>query len=251
MKQISSIPMRDLVRTSMAARRRALVTNAFVLAASQCRPWLLSTSAASGSYDTYASNYDALDGGPLASTLGLDALRAEAASLCTGSVLEVGVGTGLNLPLYNPERCEKLTAIDLSSGMLREAAGPARQLEARNLPVELLRMDAEALTFADASFDCVIDTFSLCVYSRPDKALAEMRRVCRPGGKVILLEHVRSSNGMLGAYQDLTAQGAANLGGKGCVYNQDVAMLAKAAGLRVVRQKPALLGVIALLEAVP
>jgi methyltransferase OMS1, mitochondrial len=210
------------------------------------QPW----SVQSSEYDAYAAKYDDLDGGPLAEALGLPQLRAQAVGLCRGSVLECGVGTGLNLPLYSAAQCKDLTAIDLSRGMLNEAAAPASALS-RQLPVDLRVMDVEALNFADDTFDTVLDTFSLCVYPRPLRALSEMRRVCKPGGRVILLEHARSRIGMLGAYQDITAATAAQIGGKSCVYNQDVLAIVREAGLEVVRERSALLGAVVLIEATP
>jgi ubiquinone/menaquinone biosynthesis C-methylase UbiE len=104
-------------------------------------------------------------------------------------VLEVAVGTGLNLPLYGRE--VRLTGIDLSTEMLdvarKRAAGAGRQ-------VDLREGDAHALPFGEASFDTVVCTLSLCNIPDPDRAVAEMKRVLRPGGRLVLVDHVRSTN---------------------------------------------------------
>jgi ubiquinone/menaquinone biosynthesis C-methylase UbiE len=108
-----------------------------------------------------------------------------------GSVLEVGTGTGKNLEYY-PKDC-KVTAIDISPKMLKHAK--KRMVGMDNISLQV--MDAEKLAFADNSFDYVITTFVLCSIPNPVAALREMRRVCKPDGLVINLEHMRSSNRML------------------------------------------------------
>ncbi len=111
--------------------------------------------------------------------------REWACSRASGTVLEVAVGTGLNLPHYPAGAT--ITGIDLSDGMLdvarRRAADIGRE-------VTLRQGDAQALPFADASFDTVVCTFGLCAVPDADAAIDEMVRVLRPGGRLILVDHV-------------------------------------------------------------
>jgi len=113
--------------------------------------------------------------------------RASVCGKARGDTLEIAVGTGLNLPHYS--RHVRLTAIDLSSAMLDVAADRARRL---GLAVALENVDAQRLPYADSSFDSVVCTLSLCTIPDERRALAEAYRVLRPGGRLLLLEHVRS-----------------------------------------------------------
>jgi len=115
--------------------------------------------------------------------------RGWACSRASGDVLEVAVGTGLNLDAY-PQNV-RLTGIDLSEQMLAIATTRAAEL---GRDVELRQGDAHALPFADATFDTVVCTFGLCAIPDIDAALDEMTRVLRPGGKLILVDHVASSS---------------------------------------------------------
>ncbi|MDD2724367.1 MAG: methyltransferase domain-containing protein [Methylovulum sp.] len=103
-------------------------------------------------------------------------------------ILEVGVGTGKNFAYY--PGYARITAIDFSPGMLQQAA---IQKERKKVVVDLELMDVQSLYFADNSFDTVIATFVFCSVPMPLKGLKELHRVCKPGGQVLLLEHVLSS----------------------------------------------------------
>lgn len=213
-------------------------------------------------YDSYSADYDSLDGGAIADLLGFTRLRAEAVGLARGRVLELGVGTGLNLPFYysdsdsstkSTSSISSVTAVDLSQGMLSvakkriEDLGLGRNGSGENSsrssppPPVLVAADAAALPFEDSSFDIVLDTFSLCVFPEPLKALVEARRVLVKGsGKLVLVEHSRvSKNKALALYQDATAGliASGNGGGKGCVWNQDVPELLREAGFEVEKEE--------------
>ena len=107
-------------------------------------------------------------------------------------ILEVGVGTGKNF-LYYPPNAE-ITAIDFSDRMLARATERASR---QKINVRLEQMDVQHLTFADNSFDTVIDSFVFCSVPDPIRGLKEIERVCQPGGKVVMLEHVLSANPIL------------------------------------------------------
>ena len=103
-------------------------------------------------------------------------------------ILEVGVGTGKNFDYYPGDA--QITAIDFSQEMLRQATHKKAR---KAISVELDLMDVQSLAFADNSFDTVIGSFVFCSVPLPLKGLKELYRVCRPGGQVLLLEHVLSS----------------------------------------------------------
>ena len=115
--------------------------------------------------------------------------RDWACSQASGDVLEVAVGTGLNFDAYPSD--VRLTGIDLSDEMLEIARNRARDL---GREVVLQQGDAHALPFDDATFDTVVCTFGLCAIPDTDRALDEMTRVLRSGGRLILVDHVASSS---------------------------------------------------------
>jgi len=125
-------------------------------------------------------------------------------------ILEVGIGTGLNLPLY-PRQCH-LTGIDLSVEMLRKAEEKVSEHEMRNVVLKV--MDAAAMSFADNEFDRVLATYVISAVPDPVAVLREMKRVCRPGGTIVILNHFKSEHTAIGAVEDVLAPLCARLGWK-------------------------------------
>ena len=138
-------------------------------------------------YDRYAPIYDVLFGA--IQRPGCRRMAEAVHRLEVSHILEVGVGTGLTLPLY-PQQAH-LTGIDLSEEMLEHARQRAIALPGRD--IHLAMMDAERLEFADDSFDCVTVPYVLSVTPNPDRLVAEIRRVCRPGGHILIVNHFSGS----------------------------------------------------------
>ena len=161
-----------------------------------------------GVYDKLAKVYDLIFG----PTLHPGRLQAiQRMNIQPGErVLEVGVGTGINLSLY-PKQAT-VTGIDFSSSMLEKARERAARKGLRTM--RLLQMDAADLKFADDSFDIVYAPYLISVVPDPVKVAKEMRRVCRPGGRIIFLNHFLSPNGVLSRIERLISPFTIHIGFK-------------------------------------
>lgn len=144
----------------------------------------------------------------------------------TGRVLEIGIGTGLNLAFYDRAKVERLVGIDPATEM--HALARKRSLRL-NLPVELLQLSAEELPVQSGSFDTVICTYTLCSVSSPDQALREMRRVLRPGGKLLFAEHGLAPDAPVAKWQARLEPYWSRIAG-GCHLTRDVPRLLAEAG---------------------
>jgi len=147
-------------------------------------------------YDRIAALYDLLNS-PM-ERLGGDRRRRRLLARARGDVLEVGIGTGRNLPHY-PQGVE-LTGIDLSEPMLERARERAHDLDR---DVRLMRADVERLPFEDDRFDTVTAACVFCSVADALRGLREVRRVVKPTGRVLLLEHVRPRNPVIGKLFDV------------------------------------------------
>jgi len=125
-------------------------------------------------------------------------------------VLEVGIGTGLNLPLYPPT--VRLTGIDLSEEMLDKAVERVQTLTMPNVTLKV--MDATSMDFGDNEFDKALATYTISAVPDPVAVLREMRRVVRPGGIIVILNHFRSERRAIGRFEDLVAPICTRLGWK-------------------------------------
>ncbi|MER6988001.1 class I SAM-dependent methyltransferase [Saccharopolyspora hirsuta] len=163
-------------------------------------------------------------------------------SRAEGEVLEVAIGTGLNLPMYGGD--VRLTGVEWSPRMLDLARQRARELD---VPVDLRVGDAQDLPFPDATFDTAVCTFGLCAIPDEKRAIAEMARVLRPGGKLLLLDHVSASPWPLRLVQRAAELVTIPLGGEH--FLRRPLPLVQAAGLQVEESDRFKLGIVERLSA--
>jgi ubiquinone/menaquinone biosynthesis C-methylase UbiE len=178
--------------------------------------------------------------------LGVAARRRSLFALARGRVLDVGCGYGINFPYLT--NATEVIGVDFSPVMLAKGR---QRIRGRGItaPVQLRQGEAEALDFPDNSFHTVISSLSTCSFFDPLAALQEMRRVCKPNGQILLIEHGRSSWAWLGRYQDRHAQEQLEQGG--CRWNQEPQELVKQAGLKILDAQRYLFGVFYAMRADP
>jgi ubiquinone/menaquinone biosynthesis C-methylase UbiE len=180
-----------------------------------------SCAAGTPSHPVFAALYDRLNGWVESEVLG--PRRARLLGELDGEVLELGAGTGASLPHFR--RATRLVASEPDPAMRRRMAA---KLVGAVVPVELAGAAAESLPFADGSFDAVVFVCTLCTVADPDRAPAEVRRVVRPGGRLVVLEHVRGE-GRLARWQDLVTPLWSRLMA-GCHPNRDTPAAIERAG---------------------
>jgi ubiquinone/menaquinone biosynthesis C-methylase UbiE len=154
---------------------------------------------------------------------GLGQKRHELLASLEGDVLEIGAGTGLNLPRY--EKASRVVALEPDASMARQLH---KRVSAASVRVEVVSGSAEALPFPNGSFDTVVVTFVLCSVDDPAAVLAEVHRALAPGGRLVLLEHVRGDGG-IARWQDRLTPLHRRLAGN-CHLNRETKAAVEAAG---------------------
>lgn len=160
-----------------------------------------------------------------------------------GSVLEIGSGTGANFRYYR--LADRVVAVEPDLSMITQSKSRAEQAD---VPVELVRANAERLPFPADSFDTVVGTLVFCTIPDPLAALNDIRRVCKPGGTLLLIEHVRMERPLLGKLQDWITPAWKRLCG-GCHLNRDTIAAVEQAGFRITNRHSPYRGLIQIVAA--
>ncbi|MBB5320570.1 class I SAM-dependent methyltransferase [Marinobacter oulmenensis] len=157
-------------------------------------------------------------------------LRSQLIPQAHGRVLEVGMGSGTNLEFYNPRTVEHLYGLEPSEGMRRKATA---NLERSPVTVEWLGLPGEQIPLPDESVDTVVLTFTLCTIPDWCKALQQMKRVLKPGGQLLFLEHGEAPHDTTRKWQHRITPGWKKIAG-GCHLNRQIADLIRSAGFEIV-----------------
>lgn len=155
--------------------------------------------------------------------------RQKVVPLAAGRVLEIGIGSGLNLPFYDPARVELLIGLDPAEEMLAFARRAAEKMP---FTVEFLAQEGERIPLEAASVDTVVVTYTLCTIPNAATALDGMRRVLKPGGRLIFCEHGRAPDAAVRRWQRRLNPLWNRIGG-GCNLDRDIPGLLTAAGFRI------------------
>jgi ubiquinone/menaquinone biosynthesis C-methylase UbiE len=155
-------------------------------------------------------------------------LRMELLAQVHGEVLELGIGTGLNLPHY-PKTVTQLHAVDPANPLPRIVT---ERTTSQSFPIRIQHITAESLPYAPRSFDFAVSTWTLCTILDPVKALREVRRVLKPEGVFLFLEHGRSEDEKVAIWQD-RLNPVQNIIGCGCNLNRKIDQIIAQAGLKI------------------
>ena len=155
--------------------------------------------------------------------------RKQIVPLAEGRVLEIGIGSGLNLSFYDLAKVTVIVGVDPSAAMQKLAQQRAAQI---SIPVEMVALELGQIQAADASFDSIVCTFTLCTIADAGAALKEMRRVLKPGGKLLFSEHGLAPDLPVVRWQNLITPLWKPFSG-GCHLNRDIPALIRAGGFTI------------------
>ncbi len=159
--------------------------------------------------------------------------REKVVPLAEGRVLEIGIGSGLNLPFYDPNRIEKVWGLDPSPEMTRMAQKRARDVR---FPLEFIGLPGDEIPLDEDSIDTILTTYTLCTIPEVEPALRQMARVLKPGGRLLFCEHGAAPDAKVRRWQDRLNPVWSYLGG-GCNLNRAIPRLLERGGFRIVKME--------------
>jgi ubiquinone/menaquinone biosynthesis C-methylase UbiE len=159
----------------------------------------------------------------------MEPLRKEIIGQAQGLVLEIGAGNGLNFAFYDPAQVQRVEAIEPDTAMLRYAR---ERVKTARVPITLTQVPVEALPFADEIFDSAVATLVFCSVTDPAHGLSEIRRVLKPGGTLLLVEHVRAEGAIASRIQDIITPLTKLMAGN-CHWNRNTGRTVADAGFAI------------------
>ena len=153
--------------------------------------------------------------------------REKVVPFASGVVLEIGIGSGLNIPFYNPDKVSKIIGVDPDEYIWKRSA---KRRAASPLEIERIGLSGEDIPLQDNMADSVVVTYSLCTIPDPIKALGEMKRILKPGGKILFTEHGKAPDAKVHRWQNRIDPIWGKLAG-GCHTGRDIPTLFRQAGL--------------------